>query len=293
MHIGIILEHLRKEVIMENNTGKVLRAIRKYYGLSQIEFAEIIEINQSTLSRIEKGVLELNAIQWVNLVDRYHLDARSLTSGKIELLELHKINLDKTMQVGGFKKLPTKYSILSGSTTRSVYPFIKYLSDKLGENKKDEFLKQKGLDPDYFVIQNLPINIIIIQDIFLELVKRGLVSIKNYQNILNHVPTQDVHSYFLQSISKKSQTEVAFRKLTKHVATHFEVNSNYEYIGDKKCFVRAENEKFLKELNLDDTFKKFRALYNLSHFNKLAPLLGSESNFKMNEHSNGWDIAIA
>lgn len=293
MHIGIFLEHLICEVGMDNNTGKILRALRKYYGINQIDFSEILEVNQSTLSRIEKGWLELTALQWVNLIDKYRLDARCLTSGKIELLELQKININKSERVGGFKKLPQKYDVLRGSCTRSVYPFLKFMSDKIGEEKKDEFLKNLGLDPDYFVIQNLPINILLIQDIFMELERRGLVSIKNYKSIMESVSAQDTHSYFMQSISDTTLPKVAFKKLTKHVATHYEVNSSYEFVGDKKCFVRASNESFLSDLNLEKTFEKFRSLYNLSHFNKLAPILGSDSKFKLNAYSDGWDIAIA
>lgn len=278
---------------MQDNTGKILRALRKYHGINQIEFAQLLDCNQSTLSRIEMGVLELTAMQWLNLVERYHLDARCITTGKIEQLDPIKFNLKKSPKYGSFKKMPKRYDTLRGSTVRSVYPFLKFISHKLGEEKKNELLTSLKLDPDYFVIQNLPISILAIQDIFLAIEEKGLISIDNYQEILNHNDISDTHSFFLESLKVSSAGEVAFKKLTKFVASHFEINSNYEFIGDKKCFVKATNQSFLKELKLDDTFEKFRSLYNLSHFDKLAPLLKWDGSFKLNNLNDGWEIACA
>ena len=276
-----------------NNTGKILRALRKYYALSQIDFAKHIDVNQSTLSRIEKGRLELTALQWVNLVEKYHLDARCLTSGKIELLELRKINLRKEDQVGGFKKLPLKYNVLRGSTVRCAYPLLQYMENHLGEEKKNEFLKSLKLDPDYFTIQNLPLNIMVIHDIFKELEARRLLTKKNYLNIFNDVSISDTHSYFIQSLKATTKYDVAFKKLTNFVANHYEINTDYEFVGDKSCYIRAKSQRFLNKFNFDENFEVFRSLYNLSHFNKLAPIFSSDHNFELKTNKEGWDIAIA
>ncbi len=39
---------------MENNLNKI-KTLRKYLGLTQVEFADILEIKQNHLSNIEKG----------------------------------------------------------------------------------------------------------------------------------------------------------------------------------------------------------------------------------------------
>lgn len=277
---------------MENHTGKILRAIRKYYGIYQIPFAEIIGVRQATLSRIESGKLELSAHQWVNLVTKYYLDAKCLTSGKIELLEPIKIDVHNDDIYGNFK-VPSNYMNLRGSTVRTVYPFIKFMEAKIGITATNEFLKAQGIDPDYFVIQNLPININIIDDIFQHLVKRGLVSIKKYNEILNTVPVSNTHSLFLNGISGSDDPDKSFKKFTRFINQSYEINSKYTFEGSKKCFVKVRDNKHIGEMNLSEEFNKFRPLYNSSHFNKLSPCIFSNKKFEIIGQANGWDHVVA
>jgi transcriptional regulator with XRE-family HTH domain len=277
---------------MENNAGKILRAIRKYYGINQIPFSEELGVRQATLSRIESGKLELSAHQWVSIVDKYDLDARCLTSGKIEQLEPIKINVHNNDQYGNFR-ISNKYMHLRGSTVRTVYPFIKFMENKIGYNATEEFLKSLNVDPDYFVIQNLPINIKIIEDIFDFLEKRSLISVKKYKEILEIVKPSDAHSYFLKSIGETGDPDNNFKKLTKFVGQHYEINSKYIFEGDKGCFIKARDNSHLNELDLKDEFNKFRSLYNLSHFNKISPLLFSNRKFDLVSQHGGWDLVVA
>lgn len=277
---------------MENYTGRILRAIRKYYGINQVPFSELLGISQATLSRVEAGKLELSAHQWVGIVTKYYLDARCLTSGKIEQLEPLHIDIHNEDQVGNFK-VDKRYKRLMGSTVRTVYPFVRFMENKIGEKATVEFLKSKKVDPDYFVIQNLPINIKIVEDIFEYLVKRGLISVKKYNEILNTVSVSDAHSYFLSDLRGTSDPDNQFKKLTKFVNKNYEINAKYSFEGDKDCFIKVRDNDHLADLELSKDFQAFRSLYNLSHFNKLSPALFSNRQFDLAYQDHGWDIVVA
>lgn len=268
-----------------DNTGKVLRALRKYMGINQISFAEVLEVNQSTLSRVEKGMLELTAFQWVSLVEKYKLDARCIVSGKIEQLSEIKFKIGDENKINGFK-MPKKYLKFRGSRVRSIRPFLNYLVSHVGEDKLNELLISKKIDPDYFIIQNLPISIELIQDIFLEIVNLGLLNKSNYTNLLADQGVGDIHSYFINSLKETTDGEVAFKKLIKYVKNQYEINADYEYLGKNNDLIMARDADFMSEFNLSEEFKIFRKLYNLEHFRKLKYVLKFENEFELEEDSN-------
>jgi len=90
--------------MMNNYSSQIIRAVRKYYQLKQVEFAPILSTTQSALSKIEAGHLELSASQWLAVCDHYILDPRSLFTGKIENLGERKFGLQDASKVAGIVK---------------------------------------------------------------------------------------------------------------------------------------------------------------------------------------------
>jgi len=277
---------------MRDYTPQILRAIRKYYGVNQAPFSEVLEVKQGTLSKIEAGQLEISARQWINVCTKYHLDPNIITTGRIEALENIKINPISKKRYGNFK-VDSSYQLLMGSTVRTVYPILKFMASKVGTQVTAEFLKSKKIDPDYFIIQNLPINIKIIEDIFNFLNQRALISIGNVKEILTTTRTSEVHGYALSQINTGHDDNKNFQSFTKKISQLYEDNSTYSFEGDKKCYIRATDNETLKALNIGEEFNQFRSIYNLSHFNNLSPVLFSDKRFKVQSTDKGWNIAVA
>ena len=278
---------------MKDYSSNITRALRKHYGITQKDFSEMIDVRQGTLSKIESGQLELSATQWISLCDHFKIDPSALLYGKIEMLIDDKyLSLDNATRVGSFK-IPRKYSYNMGSTVRTAYPLIKFSQEKLGEEKTKELLKYLNVDPDYFVIQSHSVNLMFIHDFVNQLIIKGLIKAKNVADILKATQTSEVHSYVINQLSKSKKPQLAFKKFTQLLPRYYEINSNYDFIADKKCLIRVEDNEHIKEMNFNNEFLNFREDFNLAHFKGLSSFLDFDGELKTVRTNKGWDIAYS
>lgn len=277
---------------MKNYSTQIIRAVRKYHEIKQIDFAPIIQTTQSALSKIESGFLEVSAVQWLAVCERFVLDPRSLFTGKIENLGERKLKVEDNSRVGGFK-IPKNYSYLMGSSVRTAYPILKFAHLRLGDKRFEAFIKSTGFDKDYFMIMNNPLNLKFIEDLFLFLSKEGVLSPDNISDIIDVAKFKDVHSSVILDFYPDQAIEVAVKKLLQRVKFTYEQNTNYEFVGDKE-FVTAKDQDFVKEFKLTSEFNEFRQKFNLSHFQSLDQFVtGIPSKFKSKQINGGWVILKA
>jgi DNA-binding XRE family transcriptional regulator len=272
---------------MKNYSAQVVRALRKFHQVKQIDFAPIIQTTQSALSKIEAGQLELSASQWLAICDKFVLDPRCLFSGKIENLGDRKLKVENFDEVGGFA-IPRGYGHLMGSTVRTAYPLLKYLRIRLGEKRLEAFIKSTGFDKDYFVIMNNPLNIKFIEHIVLFLTSENALSLDNVSSILELGQFKDIHSSYFNDFALSQGIDSATKKLLSKVKHSYELNTSYEFLGGKE-FVEAKDQDFIKEFNLSPEFNEFRRQYNLSHFQGLDYLVtGGINKLKTKVTNDGW-----
>jgi hypothetical protein len=274
---------------MNNFSSQIVRAVRKYYQIKQVEFAPILNTTQSALSKIEAGHLELSASQWLAVCDRYTLDPRSLFSGKIENLGERKFGLQDASRVGGFE-IPTEYSFLMGSSVRTAYPILKLMKLKLSEKKFTAFIEASGFDVDYFVIMNNPLNIKFIEHCVSYLIAEGILTETNIHTIIEGDKFKDIHSSILTELWISRDMDTGTKRMLSKIKHSYEQNTSYEFLGGKD-YVEATDQDFLKEMKLSSEFNHFRQQYNLTHFLELDFLLTGRRNFfTSKETKNGWVI---
>lgn len=277
---------------MKNYSTQIIRAVRKYHEIKQTDFAPIIQTTQSALSKIEAGLLEVSAIQWLAVCEKFVLDPRCLFTGKIENLGERKLKVDDHSRIGGFK-IPKDYSYLMGSSVRTAYPLLKFANLKLGEKRFESFIKSTGFDRDYFMIMNNPLNLKFIENLVLFLMGEGLISLDNVDSIIDVSKFKDVHSSIILDFYPDQSIEVAVKKLLQRVKFSYEQNTNYEFVGDKE-FVIAKDQDFVKEFKLSSEFNDFRQKFNLSHFQGLDNFVSNgSSKFKSKQINGGWVILKA
>jgi hypothetical protein len=274
---------------MNNFSSQIVRSVRKYYQIKQVEFAPILNTTQSALSKIEAGHLELSASQWLAVCDRYTLDPRSLFSGKIENLGERKFGLQDASRVGGFE-IPTEYSFLMGSSVRTAYPILKLMKLKLSEKKFTAFIEASGFDVDYFVIMNNPLNIKFIEHCVSYLIAEGILTETNIHTIIEGDKFKDIHSSILTELWISRDMDTGTKRMLSKIKHSYEQNTSYEFLGGKD-YVEATDQDFLKEMKLSSEFNHFRQQYNLTHFLELDFLLTGRRNFfTSKETKNGWVI---
>lgn len=277
---------------MKNYSAQILRSLRKFYEIKQSEFAPIIDTSQSALSKIEAGILELSASQWLSVCQNYNLDPRCLFSGKIENLGERKLKVEDHKSVGGYT-IPSQYGYLMGSTVRTAYPLIKFMRMRLGEMRSDAYLRSTGFDLDYFLIMNNPLNLKFSEHLVMFLISEGCLKLDNVGSIMELGQFKDIHSSISTELGDIDSFDQATRKLLARVKTSYELNTTYEFLGEKE-FVRAIDQSFLKEFKLAPEFNEFREKFNLSHFQGLNAFVShSEHKLKTKHTSNGWLILKA
>ncbi len=275
---------------MKNQSAAVVRAVRKYHRITQEEFAHMIGITQGAQSKIEADILELSAVQWVVICERFEIDPHSLVTGRVEVLDRKKVKLTHGQERFGSFKLPRKYSDYMGSTVRSVFPLIRFMEMKLGPEKRNALLKELKMDPDYFTIMSNPINLVFVQDLVELLVKAGQLNPNDLDEIANIVPPNEAHEYALSDIESRNGLATMKRFVDK-INKLYEVNSIYEFVGEKGLLLRARDEAYVKELGLTQEFQQFRMNYNKANLESLRThLKAGIGPLEVHPVSGGWDI---
>jgi transcriptional regulator with XRE-family HTH domain len=150
-------------------SGRIIRAVRKAKGISQLELAKIMGIPQPTMSKIERGQSEINALQWAIFCEKFEIDHSSLLSGYVEL-DKSPITVSDEFEVGDFKLLK-RYAEQRSTSVRFIAPILKYAEEVLGVDYNISFFKTKKIDPDYFYILDNTVNMRLVYEYLNELQK--------------------------------------------------------------------------------------------------------------------------
>jgi DNA-binding XRE family transcriptional regulator len=140
---------------IDKNISILFKATRKYNGLLQSEFANILGVTQGTVSKIEAGTMIPDLSIWFKLLRSFKiLDPYCFTYSGLEYNEdvfnLLRTNGSKLAPKFDFKE--DKYI----SNVRKVRPLFDYLQTK---NTKvlDRFLEDQSVSSEIFYILNHPL----------------------------------------------------------------------------------------------------------------------------------------
>ncbi len=135
---------------------QIIRASRKLSGFTQSDLASKIQISQSTLSKVEKGLLSFEFMKWFDFCDATGIDEDSCKIGYID--QIKEIQLDSQEYFGSFR-IPPKYFFLKSNTNRWLMPLLSSLKASLGHQEYKNFMRTEGFDPDFFSVYHLTTNL--------------------------------------------------------------------------------------------------------------------------------------
>ncbi|MBL6990249.1 MAG: helix-turn-helix transcriptional regulator [Bacteriovoracaceae bacterium] len=133
--------------------ARMVRGIRKYSGVTQVELSNLLAITQGTVSKVENGILNPDVNAWLKFCKTFDNSPFCHTNDYIDG-DFIKKNSDSFIY-----KMKTTF--LSGPcfTVRSILPLIFLFNTKKGERQFDAFVKQKGIDRDYLTIRDNKLNL--------------------------------------------------------------------------------------------------------------------------------------
>lgn len=224
-------------------SGQIIRSVRKYNGISQLDLASILNIPQPTLSKIERGYSEINALNWALFCEKFNVTPSSLFSGFVDLY---------FGGPGGYSgesdfKIPKKYNSNKWISVRFLVPLVEEIKEKLGEDFFKTLTKSFKIDVDFFNVLNNKINYNFLYDFLEEINQKvdltSFLDVKSYrENIHGHLNrVYDLSESALDNVLHLSSN---FKHYEEHLEFDFTVDEN-EYqasiVGFEKEYVTKKN----------------------------------------------------
>ncbi len=112
-------------VTTEQRIGATLRRLRKAAKVSQHQLAEVLEVHQSAISRIENGEQAILVSQLMVISKFFGVDATSMLDGRINYWQVaNRFKVDLP--------LPDRYRLNMYSKLRELHPIIVFLNNTKG-----------------------------------------------------------------------------------------------------------------------------------------------------------------
>lgn len=262
------------------------QAIRKSHGLSQVEFAQKLEISQAQISKIEKFKKKCDLELWIRFVNKFDILFESIRYGIIfytKMPELNVISYDHSSF-----NISSKYLRNMGSTAKTCKPFIDIALNNLGVQKTIELLKKLGVELGYFFIASNQINILFLHDLVLELSRLRLLKLnkglnvsldefkKNFSNIVSALDFQRSESEVLDLWSNELNKS-------------YDVNVNYCQTSEHEVLIKPADH--ISDFKLSEEFKIFQGYYYAENVNRITSLFSKESSsFETSRLEDSWLI---
>lgn len=248
------------------NLGELLECIRITYGLKQVEYAEILGVAQSTVSKLERGELSLSAFQWCSLADKLKLPIETVKHGFLDNKTNSTINNWRN-ENGYF--IPKVYAQARCIKVRSLLPLMTYLDDKQGPGYLSSILKdmvseRKGVDcfPRKSFFLNLDNQVgLAFMDNFLHRVKNDIgLSEKIVTDISSYGALSESHGYLAKSYHKMKDGMDLVKQFTQLTPKYHSLitNTMLESSTDKISLSWKINQELEDNFNArSELFKNF------------------------------------
>lgn len=107
--------------------ARVMRAGRKLFGKDQTYVAEVLQISQAAISKIETGRSIVSTSQWYRFCSHFSLNAETCFSlGSID--NCSEVQTKPTYVEHRFR-VPKKYLRYQGSKVRTMLPLLHFLKE--------------------------------------------------------------------------------------------------------------------------------------------------------------------
>lgn len=178
-------------LIEKNDLAIVFKRLRKTAGLSQIEMAKILDRDQATISRLEKGTQSLSLDSVFILSEYFDLRYEDLISGNINYWEISK-NFNKPL------KLAPKYQEDNNSVVRELVPLMRIILSKKGTEGLFSFLSTFEMQDLIYMSPSESISSLIYFDLLSSALETKLISEDDIPELVKITQSVEYHGSFYQ-----------------------------------------------------------------------------------------------
>ncbi len=136
-------------------TAGIVETARKNAGITQRELADSVGVIQSTISRIEKGVLAPTLFHWLGMCRVLNIPEDAISIGHFDRATTTRINSEA--REGGYI-LPLAYRPLKCMKVRNFLPIFNFVREEYGEELLETILNDLKLKPTFFLNLDNQIN---------------------------------------------------------------------------------------------------------------------------------------
>lgn len=268
----------RAQLVSSIEIGRILRATRRYTGHTQVQMAKELGVEQSAYSRIESGDQGLTTPQWFRFCEVTNIVPEAVRTGFIEFYDdPAECPKKKDNMVAHRFKVPARYQLEAGTTTRELMPFLSYAERSWGERKADTFIETMGVSREFFMILNNRINLDFCLDLSRELIERGELNKKGVEQIASVATEPQIHG-ILRYRYEGAKTSIDVLSSLIESSRRYECNFKHEILSrnSDKMTVSIAPEPHLERFAYrdDPVLGDFLCTYKKAYFKKFATFGG-------------------
>jgi transcriptional regulator with XRE-family HTH domain len=232
---------------MKLTAAGIVETARKSAGLSQIQLAERIGVIQSTISRIEKGVLAPTLYHWLEMCRVLDIPEDAIVIGYYDRGSVTKLNSDA--KEGGFT-LPKTYRKNKCIKVRHMLPLFNFVKNEIGDKTFKNILSDLKMKTPFFFNLDNQVNIPFVNDFIATLEKYHKIDRRNQGRIMKYASSFASHGVLGKLFrNAQNQLDLMDRYLT-NAAKYQRLFSieNYLYTGNEITFSVEFNPALKKDL---------------------------------------------
>ena len=223
---------MRRDRIAAN----IIICARKMKRLTQSDVTKSVGLAQSTLSRIEAGILVPSIFLWMDLTDLLDIPVGVLRYGVLD--NMSKAEIRSGIFENGFK-IPRTYAKEKCIKVREISPLIRYITIKHGEKKTKRIFKELGVDKDFFVSYDNQFNLRFADDLLLYLHNAFGFQASDIKDVVElGMCDQFVHGRLGADYAASEGTVELLQKFFKNVSLYHSLyRQEMVLVGDKEMIV--------------------------------------------------------
>lgn len=277
------MDTMNPQEIKENillHTPLIIKCARMSSGYGQADFAKLLGITQSTISKLESGILVPDAITWAILCQQTNIPLDSNYLGFIDLKENSKNKFRLSSQNPFVSKLiDKKYRENCNYNNRFIMPILNHLHIQLGTKDYQKALKSLKVDPCYFYRLDLQVN-----DNFIDKIQAKFFPKTSPEQLFDNFWSRKVHgSYFCDYVGMKHNSVKKVQYFVKHAKAY---NCEFDYE------IKDQTKKDI-QLEVSPSTSKPSAFMNQYNISFLKHMTENKNQFKITEKESSWIIQVA